>query len=53
MFDIDTAKLEAAALPGGVLDLNGLATELSSELSGTINHLAGQQITRPGQAAAS
>ena len=51
LFDIDTSKLEAAALPGGVLDLNGLATELSSELSATLNHLAGQQITQPGQAA--
>jgi hypothetical protein len=51
LFDIDTAKLEAAALPGGVLDLNGLLTELSSELSGTINGLAGQQIVQPGQAA--
>jgi hypothetical protein len=51
LFDVDTAKLEAAALPGGVLDLNGLLTELSSELSGTINELAGQQIVQPGQAA--
>jgi hypothetical protein len=50
LFDIDTAKLEAAALPGGVLDLNGLLAELSSELSGTINQLAGQQIVAPGQA---
>ena len=30
-------KLEAAALPNGTLDLNGLLIELSSELSGTIN----------------
>ena len=51
VFDIDTSKLEAAALPGGVLDLNGLATELSNELAATINHLAGQQIVQPGQAA--
>ncbi len=51
LFDIDTAKLEAAALPNGTLDLNGLLTELSSELSGTINELAGQQIVQPGQAA--
>src|SRR6202000_1679022 len=36
-FDIDTSKLVAAALPNGTLDLNGLLTELSSELSGTIN----------------
>ncbi|HEX3975187.1 MAG TPA: hypothetical protein VHW96_02935 [Solirubrobacteraceae bacterium] len=50
LFDIDTATLEAAALPGGVLDLNGLLTELSSELSGTLNELAGQQIVQPGQA---
>ena len=50
LFDIDTAKLEAAALPGGALDLNGLLAELSSELSGTINELAGQQIAPPGQA---
>ena len=51
LFDLDTAKLEAAALPGGVLDLNGLVAELTSELSGTINGLAGQQIVSPGQAA--
>ncbi len=51
LFDIDTAKLETAALPGGVLDLNGLLAELTSELSGTINQLAGQQIVTPGQAA--
>ncbi len=51
LFDIDTSKLEAAALPGGMLDLNGLLTELSSEFSGTINELAGQQIVQPGQAA--
>jgi hypothetical protein len=50
-FDIDTDMLEAAALPGGVLDLNGLSTELSNELAGTINQLAGQQIVQPGQAA--
>lgn len=50
-FDIDTSKLEAAALPGGVLDLNGFVTELSSELAATINQLAGQQIVQPGQAA--
>jgi hypothetical protein len=51
LFDIDTAKLEAAALPGGMLDLNGLVAELTSELSGTINQLAGQQIVVPGQLA--
>jgi hypothetical protein len=51
LFDIDTSKLEAAALPGGMLDVNGLVTELSSELSATLNQLAGQQITQPGQAA--
>ncbi len=51
LFDIDTSKLEAAALPGGMLDLNGLATELSSEMAATLNHLAGQQIAQPGQAA--
>jgi hypothetical protein len=51
LFDLDTAKLEAAALPGGVLDLNGLVAELTSELSGTINQLAKQQIVSPGQAA--
>jgi hypothetical protein len=50
-FDIDTDTLEASALPGGVLDLNGLSTELSNELAGTINQLAGQQIVQPGQAA--
>ena len=50
-FDIDTNKLVAAALPDGALDLNGLVVELSSELSGTINNLAGQQIVAPGQAA--
>ena len=51
LFDIDTAKLEAAALPGGVLDLNGLVAELTNELSATINQLASQQIVSPGQAA--
>jgi hypothetical protein len=51
LFDIDTTKLAAAALPGGVLDLNGLLTELSNELAGTINRLAGHQIAAPGQAA--
>jgi hypothetical protein len=51
MFDIDTSKLVAAALPDGQLDVNGLLTEVSSELSGTINELAGQQIVQPGQAA--
>ena len=51
LFDIDTNKLEAAALPGGVLNVNGLVTELSSELAATLNHLAGQQIVQPGQAA--
>jgi hypothetical protein len=51
LFDIDTSQLQAAALPGGALDLNGLLTELSGELSGTINQLAGQQIVQPGQAA--
>jgi hypothetical protein len=51
LFDIDTAKLEAAALPGGVLDLNGLLAEVTSELSGTINQLAGQQTVVPGQLA--
>jgi hypothetical protein len=51
LFDIDTAKLEAAALPGGVLDLNGLVAEVTSELSGTINQLAGQQVAVPGQLA--
>ena len=51
LFDIDTSKLQAAALPGGVLDVNGLLTELSSELAATINHLAGQQIVQPGRAA--
>jgi len=50
-FDIDTSKLEAAALPGGVLDLSGLGTELSNELAGTINQLAGRQVVTPGQAA--
>src|SRR6202012_3205041 len=43
-FDIDTSKLLAAALPNGTLDLNGLVVELSDELAGTINGLAGQQI---------
>jgi len=50
-FDIDTDKLVAAALPNGTLDLNGLVAELSNELAGTINGLAGQQIVAPGQAA--
>jgi hypothetical protein len=50
LFDIDTAKLEAAALPNGTLDLDGLATELSNEGAATINQLAGQQIVQPGQA---
>lgn len=50
-FDIDTNKLLAAALPNGTLDINGLVTELSNELAGTINQLAGQQIASPGQAA--
>jgi hypothetical protein len=50
-FDIDTNKLLAAALPNGALDLNGLGIELSNELAGTINNLAGQQIVAPGQAA--
>lgn len=50
-FDIDTNKLVAAALPNGTLDVNGLVTELSNELSTTLNQLAGQQITSPGQAA--
>jgi hypothetical protein len=50
-FDIDTNKLLAAALPNGTLDLNGLLTELSGGLSGTLNALAGQQIVQPGQAA--
>ncbi len=50
VFDIDTSKLAAAALPNGTLDLNGLLTELSNEGSATINQLAGQQIVQPGQA---
>ena len=50
-FDIDTSKLEAAALPNGMLYLTGLTTELSNELAGTMNQLAGQQIVAPGQAA--
>jgi hypothetical protein len=50
LFDIDTSKLEAAALPDGTLDLNGLATTLSTEGAATINQLAGQQIVQPGQA---
>jgi hypothetical protein len=50
-FHIDTNKLLAAALPNGALDLNGLGIELSNELAGTINNLAGQQIVAPGQAA--
>jgi hypothetical protein len=51
LFDIDTSKLEAAALPNGTLDLDGLGTELSNELAATLNQLAGQQIVQPGQAA--
>ncbi|MGZ6378818.1 MAG: hypothetical protein ACXVE7_15235 [Solirubrobacteraceae bacterium] len=51
LFDIDTAKLEAAATPSGQLDLNGLVTELSSELAGTINQLAGQPVVQTGQVA--
>jgi hypothetical protein len=51
VFDIDTSKLEAAALPNGTLDLNGLITEVSNELAATINQLAGQQVVQPGQAA--
>lgn len=49
LFDIDTAKLEAAGTPNGQLDLNGLLAELSTELAGTINQLAGQPVVQPGQ----
>jgi hypothetical protein len=51
LFNIDTAKLEAAATPNGQLDLSGLSAELSSEGAATINQIAGQQIVKPGQLA--
>jgi hypothetical protein len=51
LFDIDTSKLEAAATPNGQLDLNGLLTELSGELAGTINQLAGRPVVQTGQVA--
>ena len=51
LFDVDTSALEAAATPNGQLDLNGLLTELSGELAGTINTLAGKQVVQTGQVA--
>jgi hypothetical protein len=51
LFAIDTSKLEAAATPNGQLDLNGLLTELSGELAGTINQLAGRPVVQTGQVA--
>jgi hypothetical protein len=51
LFDVDTSKLEAAATPNGQLDLNGLLTELSTELAGSINQLAGRQVVQTGQVA--
>ncbi|MFZ1992628.1 MAG: hypothetical protein WAU75_00855 [Solirubrobacteraceae bacterium] len=50
MFDVDTTALQAAALPNGTLDLNGLTTTLSAQGAATINQLAGKQIVQPGQA---
>jgi hypothetical protein len=51
LFDVETSKLEAAATPNGQLDLNGLLTELSTELAGSINQLAGRQVVQTGQVA--
>jgi len=49
LFDIDTSKLEQAATPNGMLDLNGLLAELSSEGASTLNELLGTNVFTTGQ----
>jgi hypothetical protein len=49
LFDLDTSKLEQAALPNGTLDLRGLLATLSSEGASSLNAALGQKVFTTGQ----
>ena len=49
LFDLDTTKLEQAALPSGTLDLQGLLATLSSEGASSLNRALGQNLFTTGQ----